>query len=477
MAWLPAAARATQGESLTMDARIEIRMPAACRDPAEWVLKWTFSEVFGLDAVYAEHAGDRFEIRFQGKVLTVDCDFFRLNKPVWLQPDSLKGEPAKDWTDVRRTLDARLLSRSIPVLWGQEGFVRTAQGNGHLNLDVFGSIFFLLSRYEEVASAQRDEYGRFPAEASLAVRRGFLHRPLVDEYVEILWSAMLNVWPRLTRKHTSGKMWVTCDVDEPYERWIRNPWLLAQGIGGALLRKRSLSGAVTRIRNAWFSRQGKYQYDPHWTFDWYMNRLEENGCKGAFYFIPTSGKTRYDCMYSLAEQRMQALLKSISDRGHEIGMHGSFKTFQDGALLARERKTLIDACRSAGAVADVSGNRQHYLRWDAGQTADHLDNAGFEYDTSGGFPYHPGFRYGTARSFPMWSWVRQAPLKLRQRPLMLLESAVINSLNLGYTAEAFDAMKSIKNAALRYGDFTLIWHNSRFTEPGDLTLFSQILAA
>lgn len=460
-----------------MDTHIEIRTPAACRTPAEWVLKWIFGEVFGLDAVYSGHAGDKVEIHFQGKALALECDFFRLNAPVWLRHKSLVAEPVKDWMNVRSTLDARLLSGSIPVLWGREGFVRTAHGSGHLYLDVVGSIFFMLSRYEEVVKAERDEYGRFPAEASLALQRGFLHRPIVDEYIEILWSAMVTLWPRLTRKQSIGKMRVTCDVDEPYERWIRSPWLLAQGIGGALLRKRSLSGAVARIRNAYFSRQGQYRYDPHWTFDWYMNRLEENDCKGAFYFIPTSGHTRYDCMYSLAEKRMQALLKSISDRGHEIGMHGSFKTFQDGALVARERKTLIDACRNAGAVAAVSGNRQHYLRWDAGQTADHLDNAGFEYDTSGGFPYHPGFRYGTARSFTMWSWIKQSPLKLRQRPLMLLESAVINSLNLGYTAEAFDAMKSIKNAALRYGDFTLIWHNSRFTEPLDPTLFSQILAA
>lgn len=452
-------------------------MPASCRRPAEWVLAWIFAEVLGLDAVCSEHAGDGFEIRFQGKVLAVAGDFFRLNMPVWLRADSLVVEAATDWLDVGDTLDANLLSASIPVLWGRPGFVRTERGDGHLYLDVFGSIFFMLSRYEEVIKAERDQYDRFPADASLAVGRDFLHRPIVDEYIEILWSAMLCLWPGLTRKPGAGKMWVTCDVDEPYERWIRNPWLLAQGVGGSLVRRRSLSGAVGRIRNAWHSRQGKYHLDPHWTFDWYMGRLEENGCQGAFYFIPTPGNTPYDCIYSLAEKRMQALLKSISDRGHEIGVHGSFKTFRDGALVARERRTLIDACDSAGAVADVRGNRQHYLRWDARETADHLDQAGFAYDTSGGFPYNPGFRYGTARSFPMWSWIKQQPLKLRQRPLIMMESAVINSLGLGYTDEALDAMKRIKKAALRYGDFTMLWHNSRFTEAGDSSLFTRILAA
>ena len=454
---------------------MEILIPASCRKPAQWALAWIFDEVLGLGATYPEHAGEKLEIRSEGKVLVVDCEFFRLNKPVWLRPDSLVIEPAGDWMNVGDTLDADLLSPSIPVLWGRPGFVRTGRGNGHLHLDVIGSIFFMLSRYEEVIKADRDQYDRFPAEASLAVRRGFLHRPIVDEYIEILWSAMLRLWPGLKRKPGGGRMRVTCDVDEPYERWIRDPWLLAQGVGGSLVRRRSLSGAVGRIRNAWFSRQGNYDFDPHWTFDWYMSRLEEHGCRGAFYFIPTSGKTPYDCIYSLSEKRIQALLRSISERGHEIGVHGSFKTFRDGALIARERQALADACRAAGAVSDVNGNRQHYLRWDARETPDHLDKAGFAYDTSGGYPYNPGFRHGTAREFPMWSWTSQRPLQLRQRPLMMMESAVIDSLGLGHTEQALDAMKSIKKAALRYGDFTLLWHNSRFTEAADLTLFAQIL--
>jgi hypothetical protein len=289
-------------------------------------------------------------------------------------------------------------------------------------------------------------------------------------------------------------MRVSCDVDEPYERWIRNPWLLAQGVAGALARKRSLAGAARRVRNAWVSRRGDYRFDPHWTFPWYMDQLEAHGCTGAFYFIPTPGRTRYDCAYRLEEPRMQALLLELSVRGHEIGMHGSFATFQDAALVARERQRLIAACRSAGALDRVGGNRQHYLRWDAQQTADHLELAGFEYDTTGGFPYDPGFRYGTAREFPMWSWRTQAPLRLRQRPLTVMENAVMESAVMPAPGEApgqesgkesnkagreppLDALVRLKKTALRYGDFNLLWHNSRFTDPGDAALFRQILAA
>ena len=139
--------------------------------------------------------------------------------------------------------------------------------------------------------------------------------------------------------------------------------------------------------------------------------------------------------------------------------------------------SLIDACRSAGADAGVPGNRQHYLRWDAGQTPDHLEHAGFTYDSSGSFADNPGFRYGTTRPFPMWSWTRQAPLKLRQHPLILMEGSVISYLKLGYSAEAFDLMRILKKAALKYGDFTMLWHNSTLSTPEDVGLFKEILAA
>ena len=454
-----------------------IRVPAAGHQPAQWVLHWIFGEVLGLAATVDAYPGDQVEIRYQDRVLTVENDFLRRHQPVWRQAGTLLIDAPRHWADARTMLAACLLEESLPVLWGRPGLARTAHGGAHLSLDVVGSIFFMLSRYEEVSGTDRDQYGRFPATASLAVQRSFLQRPLVDEYIEVLWAAMCMVWPGLARRPTAGRMRVSCDVDEPYERWIRTPWLLAQGVAGALLRKRSPAAAAARIQNAWCSRHGDYRFDPHWTFPWYMDQLESNGCQGAFYFIATPGQTRYDCLYALAEPRMQALLASISARGHEIGLHGSFKTFQDGALVARERQRLIAACRQAGANARVTGNRQHYLRWDAGQTADHLDAAGFHYDASGGFPYDPGFRHGTTREFPMWSWIREGPLRLRQRPLMVMENAVLSGADGARPGAALETMARLKRAALRYGDFNLLWHNSRFTEAGDAALFRQILAA
>lgn len=458
--------------------QLAVSIPAAWRQPAEWVLRWALGEVLQLQASYGEHAGEHIEIRFRGQLLTLACDFFLQHQASWLQPGAPAPDQGPDWTNLAATLGGvAIAGDAVPVLWGSPGLQRGPHGGAHLRLDVTGSIFFMLSRYEEITDGRRDQYDRYPAAASLAARRAFLYRPVVDEYIEILWTAMATLWPGLSRPQSSGCLRVSCDVDEPYERWIKTPWLLAQGMAGALLRRRSLAGAVKRGRNAWRSRRGDYRDDPNWNFDWYMDTLEAAGCRASFYFIPTPGRSNYDCMYTLAEPRMQQLLRAMSARGHEIGMHGSYRSYRDGALLARERQTLIAACRSAGADTAVAGNRQHYLRWDAGQTADHLEQAGFGYDSSGGYPDQPGFRYGTARSFPMWSWQKQAPLQLRQRPLILMEASVISYLGLGHSAAAFDLMKRLKHTALRYGDFSMLWHNSSLSAPADIKLFTELLAA
>ena len=159
-------------------------------------------------------------------------------------------------------------------------------------------------------------------------------------------------------------------------------------------------------------------------------------------------------------------------------MHGSYNTYRDPGRFARERARLLDACRTAGVEAGIEGNRQHFLRWATAETPDHLDAAGFAYDTTGSFADSPGFRYGTAHPFAMWSWRKEAPLKLRQFPLVLMEVSVISAsyLGLGHSDEAFDLMKLIKRRALRHGgDFSLLWHNSSFLNKADRVFFEELL--
>jgi len=107
-----------------------------------------------------------------------------------------------------------------------------------------------------------------------------------------------------------------------------------------------------------------------------------------------------------------------------------------------------------------------------------LASAGLKYDTSGSFADRPGFRYGTARPFPMWDWQANRPLALRQRPLILMECSVIADryMGLGYSPEAWDVMTRLKERALMFGgDFTFLWHNSHLMNPEDWAFFEGLM--
>ena len=89
----------------------------------------------------------------------------------------------------------RLLRRLVRALGGLvvlEGVrgVDIAERRIEVPLDIFGSAFFMLTRYEEMVITERDTHGRFPARASIAYREGLLERPIVDEYLELLWAAI-----------------------------------------------------------------------------------------------------------------------------------------------------------------------------------------------------------------------------------------------------------------------------------------------
>ncbi len=174
---------------------------------------------------------------------------------------------------------------------------------------------------------------------------------------------------------------------------------------------------------------------------------------------------------------MIALLRDINQRGHEIGQHSSFFSYDNAELLRSERTGLQVACETMGINSQVSGNRQHYLRFRTETTPTLLNDAGFEYDASGGFAEHPGFRYGTAKSFRMWDFSTGRPLRLRQHPLIVMECSIINYMGHGYSDEAWNMIRDLKVKTVAFGGtFSVLWHNSHLTTPEAQRFFTSLFS-
>jgi len=457
---------------------VKVIIPESCSSKARWIVDVIFGEFLGIDYRIIEGGQRYYSIELEGDSLQLPDCFFDQTNDTWLQRSSIPCIPLELWDVASSGLMVPLVTQTLPVLFGKPE-VDISDSHIRLGLDIFGSAFFMLSRYEEVVLPDRDKHDRFPATASLSYKAEFLDRPIIDEYVEVLWAAIKMLWPGLKRRVRQGEIKVTCDVDAPYDCAAANMKVFMRAFAGDVLKRRDAKISYSRFRNYFASKWGNYRYDPYNTFDWYMGECEKAGRRAAFYFIPEHTAGVIDGCYDINETRIHQLLIDIHGRGHEVGVHGSYNSYQSASQIHRELNILIDACERAGVKGGVAGNRQHYLRWDAKQTPDHLDAAGFKYDTTGSFADLSGFRYGTSRTFTMWSWQKNKAMRIRQRPLVLMECSVISSryMGLGYTDEALAVMLQLKQRALIYGgDFTLLWHNSHLTREQDRAFFSELIA-
>lgn len=345
------------------------------------------------------------------------------------------------------------------------------------DLDIFAACFFMLTRWEEHVNKTRDFHDRFFATESLAYKQDFLDRPIVNEYLEELKEKLLKLDSNLKFKTHESKIFISCDVDQPFdctvESFIR---LFRVGIGDIVKRK-NIKEFVKRIRRYIFNKFDNYKYDENYTFSWYMDVCERAGLKASFYFIPTSKESQNGC-YELQHKKVQELIKYINNRGHEIGVHGSYQTYQDKEKAKKQKIMFDNILESLNISQKVVGNRQHYLRWDSSITPSVLEYAGFKYDTTGSYADRPGFRCGVCYDFSMFDILNRKKLNIKQRPLIVMECSVIDApyMGLGYTKEALALMKKLKERCLQYnGNFSLLWHNNHFNYPEDKKFFKKLV--
>lgn len=459
-----------------------VKHPAGYMPERKYVLRVLLGDFLGLtwrheasdvdSSICIQRDGQPGEIRLPDV-------FFRQPESQWLSEESLPSKSLAQWDTRELASDITLVAPQIPMIYGNAQTTALVSGQLiDLPIDIFGSAFFMLSRYEEAVRPDRDNHGRFPAEASLARRAGFLDRPLVDEYVEILWAAMQRLWPGLQRKPLSPRTLVSCDVDSPFlasDDWTRT----LRRVGGDLLKRRSAGLAWQTITNHRRATRGDFSTDPHRrAIDWIMDVNERAGRPAAFYFIPENTDARLDNDFGLQSPRMRELLRHIHTRGHEIGVHPGYNTYRNPDAMGRTVDTMRRVLDEEGIRQPQLGGRQHFLRWETPTTARLWDDNGLDYDTTLSYADRPGFRCGTCREYPLYDVQQRRPLKLRERPLIVMECSVIAEryLGLGYSDEALNLMKKYRAICHHmHGDFTLLWHNSHLQNEADRRFYLELV--
>jgi hypothetical protein len=457
-----------------------------CDSERGYIVRWLFEDIFGLNLAFRKGDSKTHRIEVEGddnSSLTLPDVFFAEYNDKWLSLDSLPATPLRELSlSAFPEARAAIQHNQVPVLYGaihQAGVAFCENGRvAELALDIFGSLFFLMSRYEEVVVPDRDVHGRFPLAASVLAKDGLLGRAIGNEYIEILWAALKRVWPKLERKPREFCMSPTHDIDHPSKSW--STWRTClRSSAGHVARGRVGAGVNTLIERMRYGIARNWESDPYDCISWLCEIASANQAKATFYYIPEQTHPTIDRGMPIHHPHVVDQWRRIHDAGHEIGVHPGYGTYQSKEKIISGTQLIKNQLESLGCVQPRLGGRQHYLRWDCEQTARYYVKAGLSHDSSLGFAEQPGFRTGLCYEHPMYDVVSRQPLDLVERPLALMDVTLTNPkyLDLGLGDEAFDLAVSVKRECQKYrGDFTLLWHNNYFVDVREREFYSNLLS-
>lgn len=357
--------------------------------------------------------------------------------------------------------------------------IEVYQQNATIHYDILGLTYWMLTRLEEVGRTDLDEHQRFPATSSHAYQHDYLERPIVDEWLIVLGQVIERVWPQLELKQHEFSIKISHDVDSPSMYAFKSWPTIGRMMAGHLLKRRDLKAFMEAPYVKLSTRKHLHPADPYNTFDWLMDVSEANNLNSAFYFICGRTNPARDADYEPEHPVIRNLMRRIHERGHEIGLHPSYGSFQRPDLIKREAERMRRICAEEGIQQQYWGGRMHYLRWQHPITLRAWDTAGMAYDSTLGYADLPGFRCGTCHEYPAFDPESQEKLKLIVRPLIAMECSVISSeyLGLGDSEQALDKLRTLKNNCfLVSGIFTLLWHNSFFRRKSFLDMYEKITA-
>ena len=319
-----------------------------------------------------------------------------------------------------------------------KAFFKTSYG--HFTFDVFAASFYLVSRYEEYLPHSKDKYGRYAHHNSLAFKEDFIHKPLVNIWVNDFIESLQQHYPALKPQLPSFQFKPTYDIDSAFcykhKGFIRN-------IGGFI---RQPSAERLRVLVG-------FQQDPFDCFDWLDGLHKANKLSPVYFFLVAEMNGLYDKNILPAKPAMQQLIKKHAAQ-YSIGIHPGWQSGDNKEMLFKEKKILEQIAEQA-----VKLSRQHYIRFNLPDGYCRLTEAGITADFSMGYGSINGFRASVASSFYWYNLQKEEVSLLRIHPFCFMET---NSLyHQGFTpAQALAEMKQYHQTCKNVnGTFISIWHN------------------
>lgn len=328
--------------------------------------------------------------------------------------------------------------------------------------DILGSIFYVISLYDDFLNEETDEHDRNIGSKSLLFKMNWLNKLIVErwceqfiDFVESQNGCSLNA------TKISFEIIPTFDIDNVYAYRLKKGWRKYMSIARDIIkydrmrlkeRKEVLAGL---------------KKDPYDTFD----IIEEISSKGfnvkVFWLLGEYGTYDRNVDYDNPHHRR---LIELVDNFAQVGLHPSYKS-NKSIISLREEKTRIEEILGR----EVSDTRQHFLKVKLPFTFIDLEKVGFTNDYSLGYADQIGFRAGIARPFTWFNLKENRPSTLKLHPISYMDGTLNEYMELNID-EAVKMVKMLKSEVQTYGgNFVALWHNETIGDYGKWKGWSRVL--
>jgi peptidoglycan/xylan/chitin deacetylase (PgdA/CDA1 family) len=269
-----------------------------------------------------------------------------------------------------------------------------------------------------------------------------------DETIYTKNQIQLSVSPK-----NSFLVWLSHDVDRIFKslfhstvHWIRDKKFKHFT---SLLSGRNTYWNFNRIMDI------EAQYDVKSTFFFLNESMRINLLKPKTFLLAKASR------YSIFDPNIQAIIQKLDQEGWEIGLHGSYQSYNNATLLKEEKNALENIVGHR-----VDGIRQHYLNLSIPQTWEIHKSIGLKYDASYGLNEDVGFRNQVSHPFrPFNNDFVVFPITIMDIPLFR------KYRNLSTVWDT--CLKLIDQAEKNRTLLSILWHQRVFNED-DFPGFSQI---
>lgn len=314
------------------------------------------------------------------------------------------------------------------------------------SLDIFETIFFHISRFEEVFAEknQFDEHGRLRSEEMFLVKNNLDKTPVVDHLVvEFFEKLGFKIRSRPTEFHMSHDI----DILLKFHGWKK----ILKAFGSMLLKQHSLSG-FRKLTKQYFQFLTKKRKDPFDTFDWlFTNR---NFKTKTVYILPEGTIPKIEKHFKLNEPKVREMIALARLRGYEIGLHPSYEAGFEEPFFLKEKEALEKTIGNK-----LSQTRQHFLRWNWKTTPQIIQRSGLKIDSTLGFSDRIGFRCGTGFPYRLYDFENERPFDFFEIPMIVMDVSLLReSENPSVLLHDFLNQNQMNTA------ITFNFHNSAFDE-------------